>query len=317
MVTKTSASIPVTSSERPNSTQGTVIVLLIASLLLNTLCLYFLLGYSFDLKSLSKGDTTSQDSSVGIRKVLLELEYDKVGGKENYDLLQKYTQMQIKEQIPQIKKTVEGWSMPSVQQPAGPVAAAQGTISPDDVKKILADSSIEWNKDATIVAIEYSDMECPFCMRQYHDTKLFPTLLSQYGEKVAVAFKNNRGVNHKWTEAKALGALCAGKLWGDLSYQKFYKGVMDKSTNEWGVLDVAKLGEVAKAAGVDTAKWQACVDTKETLARFASQTTEAQKYSLGGTPGTLILNVKTGKYATVEGAYPYSTFTAKIDELMK
>ncbi len=75
-------------------------------------------------------------------------------------------------------------------------------------------------------------MECPFCMRQYHDTKLFPTLLSQYGDKVSVAFKNNRGVSHKGTEAKALGALCAGKLGGDASYQKFYKGVMDKSTNE-------------------------------------------------------------------------------------
>ncbi len=107
MVTKTPVSSLVASSDRSNATQGTVIVLLIASLLLNTLCLYFLLGYSFDLKSLSRGDTSGLDSSVGIRKVLLGLEYEKVGGKENYDLLQKYTQMQIKEQIPQIKKTVE------------------------------------------------------------------------------------------------------------------------------------------------------------------------------------------------------------------
>ena len=65
------------------------------------------------------------------------------------------------------------------------------------------------------------------------------------------------------------------------------------------------------------AKWQSCLDSKELLPRFNAQTSEAQKYSLGGTPGTLILNVKTGKYATVEGAYPYATFTAKIDELMK
>jgi protein-disulfide isomerase len=60
------------------------------------------------------------------------------------------------------------------------------------VKKILEDASIEGKKDATIVAIEYSDMECPFCMRQYHDTKLFPTLLAEYKDTVAVAFKNNK-----------------------------------------------------------------------------------------------------------------------------
>lgn len=167
--------------------------MLIASLLLNTLCLYFLLGYSFDIKSLSRGDDKNQDSSVGIRKVLLDLEYEKVGGKENYDILQKYTQMQIKEQIPQIKKAVEGGSVaqPSAQQPADSTAA-QGMISPDEVKKILEDASIEGNKNATVIAIEYSDMECPFCMRQYHDTKLFPTVLSQYGDKVSMAFKNNR-----------------------------------------------------------------------------------------------------------------------------
>ncbi len=316
MVTKTPVSSLVASSDRSNATQGTVIVLLIASLLLNTLCLYFLLGYSFDLKSLSRGDTSGLDSSVGIRKVLLGLEYEKVGGKENYDLLQKYTQMQIKEQIPQIKKTVEWGVMPSAQQPTeSPVA--QGTISPDDVKKILADASIEWNKDATIVAIEYSDMECPFCMRQYHDTKLFSTLLSQYGDKVAVAFKNNRWVNHKGTEAKALGALCAQKVGWDAAYQKFYKGVMDKSTDNNNIFPVSGLADLSKNIGVDVTKWQTCLDTKETLARFTGQTNEAQKYGLGGTPGTLLLNVKTGKYATIEGAYPYATFTAKIDELMK
>lgn len=75
---------------------------------------------------------------------------------------------------------------------------------------------------------------------------------------------------------------------------------MDKSTNDGGVLDVAKLGDVAKAAGVDVTKWQSCVDTKETLPRFSAQTAEAQKFGLGGTPGTLILNTKTGKYATIE-----------------
>lgn len=47
-------------------------------------------------------------------------------------------------------------------------------------------------------------------------------------------------------------------------------------------------------------KWQSCFDNKETLTQFTAETQEARKYDLGGTPGTLILNVKTGKYATVE-----------------
>lgn len=50
--------------------------------------------------------------------------------------------MQIKEQIPQIKSALEGGTTPSAQQPSGSTAA-QGTMSPDDVKKILDDASIE------------------------------------------------------------------------------------------------------------------------------------------------------------------------------
>lgn len=79
MVTKSSATSVDLSTEKTSPTQGAMIVMLIASLLLNTLCLYFLLGYSFEFKTLSKGDNAAQDSSVGIRKVLLDLEYEKVG----------------------------------------------------------------------------------------------------------------------------------------------------------------------------------------------------------------------------------------------
>jgi hypothetical protein len=53
------------------------------------------------------------------------------------------------------------------------------------------------------------------------------------------------------------------------------------------------------------------------LPLFTSQTSEAAKFSLSGTPGTLIVNLSTGKYDTVVGAYPYDEFTKKIDLLMK
>lgn len=186
-----------------------------------------------------------------------------------------------------------------------------------DIATLKKDAAIEGKDTAKILVIEYSDMECPFCMKQYHDTKLLPTLQSQYGDTVAFAFKNNRGVNHKGTEAKAIGALCAQKVGGNASYIKFYKGIMDASTNEGGVSDVADLPKLAKTIGLDVAKWQSCFDAKETMSLFQSQTSEAQKFGLGGTPGTLIVNVENGKYGTIEGAYPYTQFSSMIDSLMK
>ena len=88
-------------------------------------------------------------------------------------------------------------------------------------------------------------------------------------------------------------------------------------TTQSAVYPVASLPDAAKKAGVDMMKWQACFDKKETAAEFAAETLEANGFGLGGTPGTLILNVKTGKYATVEGAYPMASFSEKIDILMQ
>jgi protein-disulfide isomerase len=281
-------------------------ILLGILIVLNTLGLYLLMGNSFQLPS------SISVEPAGIKKAILELEYEKVGGKANYELVSKATLLQMKDQIPQIEQYLktQGGNTQAVQ----PTQPATTTISPEDVAKILSSASLEGNKSAEIVAIEYSDMECPFCIKQYHDTKLQGALLSQYGDKVAFAFKNNRGVNHPGTEVKALSALCAKTVGGDVAYTGFYHAIMD-GTTQGSVYPVGKLADIAKALKLDVKKWQTCVDTKASMAQFDSETNEAKKYNMSGTPGTLLLNVKTGRYATVEGAYPVSEFTQKIDSI--
>ncbi|MFZ2255960.1 MAG: thioredoxin domain-containing protein [Patescibacteria group bacterium] len=270
--------------------------------------IYLLTGNSVTLPA-----STGIDA-LGVKKALLELEYEKVGGKENYELVSKATLIQMQEQIPQIRQFIESNGGANGTATA-PTPAVDQVMDAAQIEKIVSSAALEGNTQADIIAIEYSDMECPFCIRQYSETKLRESLVTQYGDKVAFAFKNNRGVNHSGTEAKAVGALCAKKVGGNEAYAKFYHAVMDGTTQS-AVFPVANLGEAAKTAGVDIAKWQACYDAKETAAEFLAETQEANGLGLGGTPGTLILNVKTGKYTTVEGAYPLANFVQKIDSLM-
>ncbi len=287
-------------------------ILLCVLIVLNALGLYLLMGNSLSLPN------SISVEPAGIKKAILELEYAKVGGKTNYELVTKATQLQMQDQIPQIEQYLKthGGNTAAVQpgQVAQPTQPANTTLAQDEIAKILSSAAIEGNKSADIVAIEYSDMECPFCIKQYHDTKLQESLKEKYGDTVAFAFKNNRGVNHPGTEAKALGALCAKTIGGDKAYTAFYHAVMDGST-QGSVYSVSKLVDIAKNIKIDVKKWQTCTDTKATLSQFEAETNEALKYNMGGTPGTLLLNVKTGKYATVEGAYPMSEFTQKIDSI--
>jgi predicted DsbA family dithiol-disulfide isomerase len=86
-------------------------------------------------------------------------------------------------------------------------------------------------------------------------------------------------------------------------------------TSQGNLFPISGLPGIAKKIGLDVTKWQACVDNKAMAAVFATETAEAQKYGMSGTPGTLLINVKTGKYTTVEGAYPFSAFVDKITSI--
>lgn len=293
-----------------------IFVLGCISIVLNVVCIYLLVGTSIWLNGLS-----GLSDPLGVKRALLEHEYAKVGGRANYELLSQAQVIQFKTQLPQLKEFIKsqgGLSDTSSDQTVSNTLGPIEVIPAATIKATLKDGSvIEGNPDAKISVIEYSDMECPFCIKQYHDTNLKPKLLAQYGNDVNFIFKNNRWVNHPGTEAKAIGALCAEKVGGATAYVQFYMGVMNLSTSGRSVFPVSRLPELAEKIGLDKQKWQSCFDGQETMTQFDKETAEAKGYNLSWTPGTLIKNNKTGKTETVEGAYPYESFTQKIDGLLK
>lgn len=260
-----------------------------------------------------------------LREALLQIEYDKVGGKENYEVIAEINRLTLTdERNPQninamreyLKKLQDGSALTDDtlvgdgSQPA-PQDMADGALA-----DVLKNAVVEGNPEAEVIAVEYSDMECPYCIRHHNETDLKKSLQEKYGDRVAFVFKNHRGVNHAGTEVKALGALCANKLGGAEAYAKFYSTILNGSTMS-SLYSVGELKNLAVSIGLDADAWQACVDSKELLDQFNAETREAQKYGLSGTPGILLMNVKTGKYDTVEGAYPKQVFMDKVQGLLK
>lgn len=288
-------------------------ILLVVIILLNATWLYLLTGNSISLPE------SLNINPVGVKQALLDIEYSKVGGKANYDIMTQAQNLSVNDpqnpsNIEAMKKYISTFGSGTKAATAPKALASGATMTPAEIAVILSGAALEGNKLADIVAIEYSDMECPFCIKQYSDTKIQSSLLAQYGDKVVFAFKNNRWVNHPGTEAKALAILCAKKVGGDKAYIEFYHAIMD-GTTQGSVYPVSGLPAIAKKLSLDMIKWQTCFDSKATLVQLESETSEAQKYGMGGTPGTLLLNVKTGKYSTVEGAYPFTSFTDKIKSI--
>ncbi|NRH21440.1 thioredoxin domain-containing protein [Candidatus Gracilibacteria bacterium] len=188
-------------------------------------------------------------------------------------------------------------------------------ISQSEIATIMSGASIEGSSGVTITLVEYSDMECPFCVRLHNDIQLWKQIHIKYGNSVNYVFKNNRGVNHPNTERKALSALCIKKLGGDSLYIKFYNEVLSLSSLK--LYPTTRIPAFLRKNKISTPKFNACVKDPATLSQLDSETKEAQKYNLGGTPGVIILNNKTLKYDIVEGAYPIEKFVETIDSLLR
>ncbi len=259
-----------------------------------------------------------------MRNVLLAHEYEQVGGKENYEIITKLQKLMLTD--PSNPQNIEAMKEylaeagestgSSLGDSTGSTAPTAKTLTEAQIDGVLTGAVVEGNKDADIVAVEYSDLECPFCIMQSNENKIHENITAKYADQVAFVFKNNRGVNHAGTEEKALGLFCARKLGGDEAYVKFYSEIMSGSTTQT-VYPVAEIPAFVKSLGLDVDAWQSCVNDKEFLAAFNAETAEAKNFGLSGTPGTLIFNKKTGAYTTVSGAQPFTAFSAAIDSLME
>lgn len=147
--------------------------------------------------------------------------------------------------------------------------------------------------------VEYSDFQCPFCTRAVPTVK---QIKETYGDKVEVVYKHFPLESiHPDAMGAAIASECArdqGKFW---EYH-------DKLFANQGALGIENLKTYAKDLGLDTAKFNDCLDNKKTEARVQADIAEASSRGLRGTPSFWI------KDELVVGALPFETFQQKIDE---
>jgi len=251
-----------------------------------------------------------------VNKKILEVEYSKVWWEENYKIINKMQLEQVETFVKQYKQQQWNWAQDNTQWSTNNADAVK-TLSKDELAAIRNWAYIEWNKDAKITIVEYSDLECPFCIRQFKEWNI-DKIKEKYGDKVNNIFKNFRWVPHENAEIEASANLCAWELgWSD-AYVFYYKQIFSRS-NWWNGTWFSKdnLVPLAKEAWLDTEKFQQCLDSKRHIAKFDADTAEWKKLWVQWTPGNVIINNETGKYILIAWAYPVSEFERVIEELLK
>ncbi len=158
-------------------------------------------------------------------------------------------------------------------QPETPSAPAAVKIAAPD----LTGAAFQGKASGKVVLLEYSDFECPFCGR------VQPTLaqLKSAYPDAKYYFRHFPLSFHQYAQKSAEAAECAnkqGKFWE--MHDMFYKNT--------SALSVEDAKAHAAALGLNTAEFNACLDSGQTASAVAAQMQEGASFGIQGTPGFLI-----------------------------
>lgn len=167
------------------------------------------------------------------------------------------------------------------------------------------------SKDAPVTIVEFTDYQCPFCLRFTRNT--FPGLKSKYIDtgKVRLVALNLPLPFHKDANKAAQAAHCAGEQ------GKFWemRTVLFQNPQK---LNVSFLPAHAATIGLDIEAFNECLQSTRHLDTIAKEAKDANAVRLTGTPSFIIGkttdDVISGE--VVIGAQPLNKFDAAISKLL-
>ena len=154
-------------------------------------------------------------------------------------------------------------------------------------------------RDAPITMVEFSDFECPFCRQSF---PVFQQIKAEYGEQIRFVYRQfPLNDIHPRAQKAAEASLCAeeqGAFW-----------VMHDALFEEPVeLEMASLREKAAELGLDTARFNACLESAEYGQRVRDDIRSGFRAGVTGTPMVFI----NGR--PLSGAQGFEAYAEIIDE---
>ncbi len=178
-------------------------------------------------------------------------------------------------------------------------AGAKILLEPPRIEvKIAEGTPTRGTPGAPIVLVEYTDYQCPFCMRVQPTIE---ALLERYEGHIQHVFKNLPLPNHNQAQLAGEAAYCAqdqGQYW------QFHDWLFQNQRTMNRESMIAQAGEM----GMDAEAFEACIEQQTYAGRIVTDAREARSFGITGTPGFLV----NGR--VLSGAQPLETFEEVINE---
>jgi len=198
-------------------------------------------------------------------------------------------------------------------QPAD-AGTVNGKLSEDQAKKVpeVTDKDhIQGSKDAKVLLVEYSDLQCPYC-QAFHLTA--QQAFDEYKGDIAWVYRHfPLDTIHPRARPAANAAECVSDLGGDNAFWKFIDEVF---ANQSTALSDSGLAAAAVKSGASSSSFDSCYKATKFDSVVESDYQGGSTAGVTGTPGNFIMNKK-GEVWVIPGAVPLDQLKQAIDEALK
>lgn len=184
-----------------------------------------------------------------------------------------------------------------------------------DLRAVSNEDHILGNPDAPVKIVEFSDTECPFCKR-FHAT--MNQVIEEYGKNGQVAWVYRHfplDAIHPKARKEAEATECANELGGNDKFFAYLDRLFEITPSNNG-LDPDELPRIAEYVGLDSARFQSCLESGRYAQHVADDSTDAQNSGGNGTPWSIVV-APNGRNFTLNGAQPYSAVKTLIETALQ
>jgi len=171
-------------------------------------------------------------------------------------------------------------------------------LDPFRVEVDTAEAPTRGNPDAPVTIVEFSDFQCPFCVRARPTLK---RVREVYGDEVRFAFRHFPLAFHELAPKAGEAAACAGEQ------DRFWE-MHDRIWAHPGQLQQSDLEGHAEALGMDEDALTTCLDSGRHATTVREDSELGARLGVSGTPAFFI----NGR--PLVGAQPFDAFAAVIDD---
>ena len=173
------------------------------------------------------------------------------------------------------------------------------TLEPPELPRIDVEAKgpAKGPAGAKVTIVEFSDFQCPYCGRE---APVIQKLTDEYKDQVRLVFRHYPLNFHPMAQKAAEAAACAA------DQNKFWE-MHDKMFANQQKLEVPALKGYAKELGLDTGKFDKCLDAGEKKQLVDDDQKAGNDAGVNGTPAFFVNGV------FINGAVPYEQIKAAVD----